>query len=155
LIGLLFVAVSLHLDVFSDSRDVQYIAEQTLTTYLYILVLSLLLNVPDQKPLVIGGSLAGAGLIGILLTLYNSYRVHKAGYYQKFIRRGFLRYWLWRVGAPAFGYAWLAMTGVILIGTGTTDPLYWLVWIVAGMLVSATRNSWSMMILLARFKKKR
>lgn len=68
LAGLLFVTVSLHVDLMTGQRaaGIRTMARQTLTNLIAIVVLSLILQVPDATPLSTGVPIAAVGLLGCL-----------------------------------------------------------------------------------------
>ena len=65
LTGLLFVAVSIRIDVIAKSQELRNRAAQTLTLFVSVLFISLLLSIPDQSLRLLGLELlATAVLIG-------------------------------------------------------------------------------------------
>jgi hypothetical protein len=67
LTGLLFVAVSIRVDVIAKSQELRNRAAQTLALFVTVLFIAILLSIPDQAQVVLGAELiALAALIGAL-----------------------------------------------------------------------------------------
>src|SRR5262245_28883553 len=68
MLGLLFVAVSLRLNVFRNQQlaDVRAFALQTLAGFFALVLISLVLLVPEQSPAGVGIPLLCAGIAGIV-----------------------------------------------------------------------------------------
>jgi len=71
LTGLLFVAVSIRTDVISRSQELRNRAAQTLTLFVTVLFVAMLLGIPDQSLRLLGaevlalGVLTGAGMLAL------------------------------------------------------------------------------------------
>ncbi len=155
LVGLLFIAVSLHIDLFSDDSElrVREVAEQTLISFFIVLITALVLNSASPSP-------AGVGLPVLILGIFNIARaissiIHRIQAAMQHLHglRDVGRYLLWMLLLPT---ASLIMIGVALtLLNGDTSKLYWLIWAVIITLISATTNAWNMMIQLAVYKHRR
>ena len=69
LVGLLFVSVSLHIDLisrFEGTIDIQMLAEQTFLNFLLVLSFAFIFLIPNPTPSGIGIPLLILGLIGII-----------------------------------------------------------------------------------------
>ena len=63
LTGLLFVAVSIRIEVIAKSQELRNRAEQTLALFVTVLFISILLAIPDQSQRVLGVELVALALI--------------------------------------------------------------------------------------------
>jgi hypothetical protein len=63
LTGLLFVAVSIRVDVIAKSQELRTRAAQTLGLFVTVLFIAVLLSIPDQKQVVLGAELIALGLL--------------------------------------------------------------------------------------------
>ena len=70
LVGLLFVAVSLHIDVFGDPMFsiILLKARRTFSRFIVIVIIALLFLIPDQAPVGLGVPLLLLGVLGIFWT---------------------------------------------------------------------------------------
>lgn len=66
LAGLLFVTVSLHVDLLAGERaaGIRTMARQTLTNFIVIVVISLIFQIPEATPLSTGVPLVAVGVVG-------------------------------------------------------------------------------------------
>jgi len=71
LTGLLFVAVSIRVDVIAKSQELRTRAAQTLALFVTVLFIAVLLSIPDQAQAVLGSELIALGLLngGVNLAL--------------------------------------------------------------------------------------
>jgi hypothetical protein len=67
LIGLLFIAVSINVEVFHGSahRDLQRFATLTFNCFFYVLLISMFFLIPDLSPLALGLPMLLLGLLGL------------------------------------------------------------------------------------------
>jgi hypothetical protein len=63
LTGLLFVAVSIRVDVIAKSQELRTRAAQTLALFVTVLFIAVLLSIPDQAQAVLGSELIALGLL--------------------------------------------------------------------------------------------
>ncbi len=152
LTGLLFIAVSLHIDLFSDSVDsrVRELAEGTLLNFVSVLVISLVMTSADASPSGIGIPLLAVAIfqsfrsVETSIKRYREMRKHAPGRFQ-------LRFLLWQV--PFASSALLIYVSLTLL-SGDISKLYWLVWGVIPILLVATNNAWNMLVRLAQYKQR-
>src|SRR4051812_39641393 len=70
LVGLIFVAVSIHVQQIMSSVEVRNRAAQTVVDFAVVVLSAVLLAVPSQSPRALGGELLALGLVfGVLLEL--------------------------------------------------------------------------------------
>jgi hypothetical protein len=157
LVGLIFVTVSLHLDIFGDDSEseIRALAQATLINYFYVLIIALIFLVPDQTPFGVGLPIVILGLVSISRIIATGRR--RIGYVRsgidlrRLFDRGFL---FWGVVLPAtIGFP-LAAIGVGVLGADLRG-MYWLVWIVILSLIGATMSAWNMMVSLSAYRRRR
>ena len=78
LAGLLFVAVSIRIDVISASQELRNRAAETLVLFVTVLFVSLLLSIPDQTRPELGGELLGLSVLMAALLTYLDRRAEQA-----------------------------------------------------------------------------
>ena len=162
LVGLLFVAVSLHLDLFSDERERQtrISAQQTLTNFFNVLVLALLFNIPDwtASSVSIGTAtiiVSGFGLARVLLMLVNHVR---AGWSKPLglplISRSYALFVFRQILYPFLVYGFIILAGVEL-SNGNIDAMNIIAGLTIALLVGAGWSAWNLMINLSRYRVRR
>jgi hypothetical protein len=142
LVGLLFVSLSLNVDVITrqDNAELRVLAAQTFTGFLNVVMLAVLFLIPSQVPLGLGLPLLGISGYGLYETVG---RFLKA-------RRGRPRAWgrgrvAHRFVVPTFCFvAILAIAVTVLLGR--TGGLYWLVPVMISLIVAASRNAWDLLL---------
>src|SRR5579871_4632413 len=138
------------IDIFSDESEteIRALAEITLINFLTILMIALFFLIPHQSPL-------GLGLPLLLVAIFDLGR--QAREWIKHDR-----------GTNSRPLAFLAIVRVILplayqvttilvavsVLTGYTDSLYWMVWVVISILLSASMNAWGLMIRLSVYRQR-
>jgi hypothetical protein len=149
LIGLLFVAISLNLDAITgQSRDeLRAFAEQAFNSFSSVLLIAVFFLIPERDPSVLGGLYLVLGVIG-------SYRVLRRA---PAVWRGRRRDRLgaavfWRFALPAAAGLGLMATGLGLV-LGQPAALYWLVTVIIGLLMSAARSSWDLLVTVAEERR--
>ena len=142
LIGLLFVALSLNLDaVMGESRDhVRAFAEQAFNSFSTVLLIAVCFLIPQHTA-------DGLGIVYVLLAIVGGYRMLRRA---PTVWRGRERDRLgevafWRLALPAAAMLGLAASGVGLL-YGLPDAVYWLVAVIIGLLMSAARSSWDLLV---------
>lgn len=154
LIGLIFVAVSLHIDVIATAKkssDISTLARQTFSNFIYILSFAFIYMVPSDTPFGIGVPLLSLGLIGIVQTarLYRSF-----GFRDKSRDRIFKTSQLWRTLLIPNTICFLAFVAADIL-QGNTRYLSWMVLVIIWLLISATENTWNLMLRVAEIKQGR
>ncbi|MDQ2740686.1 MAG: hypothetical protein M3Z66_00030 [Chloroflexota bacterium] len=139
LIGLLFVAVSLHINLLGESgvSTILSLARRTFTRFILVVVVALLFLVPHQDPKGLGLPLLAFGLVDVLRAI----RVARLVIFTP-------------ERLPLVSSIGLILVAATLL-TGTTEYLYWMVPIIGVMLTNAATNAWDLMLGLAKYKGRR
>ncbi len=155
LIGLLFVAISLHIDLVGESgaSTILSLARRTFTRFILVVIVALVFLVPRQDPAGLGLPLLAFGIVDVLRT----FRVGRAVLSTRQRWNG-LEGALTRIGLPV-ALPLVSGIGLTLVAAtliaDTTQYLYWMVPIIGVMLTNAATNAWDLMLGLARYKAKR
>jgi hypothetical protein len=134
LTGLLFVALSLNLDITrrKENAELRAVARQTFSEFLLVLMVALIFLIPHQVPLGLGVALVALGAASTFPVV-----------------RGLLR------GGRAMRVSGLALAGClgivglgigVLAGLGPTTVCNLLVFMLAALLVSACMNAWALLV---------
>jgi len=147
LAGLLFVAISLHVDALvRETREhLVSLARATLSSFLFVMVLSLLMLIPHESTRVTGSMLVTLGVPFIVITLRQmrgSATAHSDFSLGLFRRRLLL---------PLVGYAGTAAVGLLLMSR-RTDWLTGLVSVTILLLSNAAGTSWDLLVRVARIR---
>ncbi len=140
LVGLLFVAVSINIDIFRkrDYLDMQYFAALTFNSFFYVLLISLMVLIPRQTQLGLGLPLLALGLLGFANSLVQQRR---AGQVQAGRAAGIAT----RFRLTGISLALLALAGLGL-AFGLTIAMYLLVVVLVLLLATAMVNAWTLMV---------
>ena len=154
LIGLLFVSVSMHIDIMAQGSDneARILAVQTFSSFLYVLVIALVFMVPAQNPWGLSIPLLAMGVLGCVRMLQTwrwFLRARKAGESSTDTH-----YSLWHLAYPTLSYVALAMVSLAAL-RGRVQALAWLLIVVVMLLLDATRSAWDLMLLVAMHKASR
>jgi hypothetical protein len=143
LVGLLFVALSLNVDVIArqENADLQALAGQAFTSFIDLAIFAVLFLIPDQGRLGLGLPLIGVGGYGLYLTLG---RFLKSRHMPQ-RRLGSGRSIAGRFIVPAVCFATLMIIAVSVL-FGSTAGLYWLVPVMILLVVGASRNAWDLLM---------
>ena len=142
LTGLLFVSLSLNRERLTGQRShfVLTSARRTFSDFLYVLMISVVFLVPHKIPLSLTVALTVLGIsrgIGLVRDYYHNKKRLKL----KMKGRDVLR----ELGLPA-----IAAGGLIAIAIATyygmTDSIYWLVGVIAALLLSACWRAWLLLV---------
>lgn len=149
LAGLLFVALSLHLDRFVEKthEHVLALARVTLLSYTFVLFASLFMLVPPTGRHQTAIMLGVMGLAGLVFTakVTRSARHHdEAGFSRGQIRR--------RVLVPSVGYVMMVLTAVGLY-QGIPEMLYMMVGATCMILGNAAGTSWELLVQIAKQRR--
>jgi hypothetical protein len=140
LIGLLFVAVSIHIDVFhrKTSTDLHHFAALTFNCFFYVLLISILFLVPRLSPLEMGIPLFLLDGLGLFNAIIQQHRARKNQPQQK------------TNIANKFNLPIMCLLGLVLISIGVmfknTQSLYGLIVVVVFLLISASQNAWALLV---------
>jgi hypothetical protein len=151
LIGLLFIGLSLNLEVITSvaRADLRALALKTFNNLLSVLILALVFLIPAQTPLGLGLPLLAIGMLGAInasrqlrAAVQNQDHLWGSGY----LFRRFL--------APTTAYLGLIAIATSL-ATGETSRLPWLVAVLCTLLATATRNAWDLLVRVGEYKHDR
>jgi hypothetical protein len=151
LLGLLFVAVSLNLEVIAGEghADLRGRAVLTFNSFLYILIFALIFLIPDQTPALLGWPLLLVGGLGVYTLSQNLRRIWQARDQAHPPGRGFL---FWRVILPiCWSVALLVVSATVV--AGQTTWLIWLVPVFMARLIAAVRNAWDLLLHVGHDKR--
>src|SRR5579859_6774442 len=127
LIGLLFVAISLHIDLIgaADASTIISLARRTFTRFILVVIIALLFMVPRQDPAGLGLPLLAFGIVDVMRSLHLGRAVlstrHDPG-----SAGGALTLIGLPVALPLASGLGLTLIAATLT-TGTTEYLYWMV----------------------------
>jgi len=142
LIGLLFVSLTLNIEVMRDESQIglRELATQTFGSFLYILLISLLLLIPDNHPQFIGIQLLILGTFGLV----NAFRWLQPviGNLQATWAKTYL---FWRFILPTVSYLGLIVIS-LAVWQGRHDGLFSVVYVIFILLVTATHNAWDLLV---------
>ncbi len=135
--GLLFVAISINKDVFSNGNFYyKRLARLTLANFFYLLVISLVSIFPGQSPYGIGITIVIMCALGTWdnLTYFWQIRQKEDSIFTNFHPTPLITY--------------LAMAGFAILNMVRFDEtwLYWLASAMIVLLISAARNAWDLMV---------
>jgi hypothetical protein len=136
LIGLLFIAASIHIDIFhrKTSTYLHHFFALTFNCFFYVLLISMMFLIPKLTPLWLGLPLLLLGGLGLMNAIVQKQRARMdpdiAG----------------KFNAPILGLAGLAIIA-ILVMLQITLSLYGLVLVILLFLISASQNAFALLIL--------
>lgn len=153
LIGLLFVSVSLHVDLITDpaAAGVLASARRAFVSFIIIVLIALMFLVPAQSARGLGLPLVVFGLIDLGRTVR---LVHVMRHERDRMAE--------LLGAVTdfgrFGLGLASSIGLLAVSitilAGTTQYLYWLVAVIGILLVGAAENCWNLLLNLAVAKRR-
>ena len=143
LVGLLFVAMSLNLGMFAGTENIglKKLAGQTLTNYLYIIVFALIFLIPRQGPIGLGVPLMCNGLAGLIRTV-SHLRTLLSNIPQGISRKDTFG----RAAMSLVAFLVLIIVSFLVMVRANGDSLNWLVAPMILLLISASLNTWSLLI---------
>lgn len=149
LAGLLFVALSLHLDqlVEKNHEHLLGLSRATLTSFVMVLVASLMMLVPGMSARLTGLMLASLGAVGgvtILLFMRTARHHPEGGFSVIQLRR--------RTLIPLIGYGMILFVGVGLL-MGIPEVLYQMIAACCMLLGNAAGTSWELLVRVAASKR--
>ena len=141
LIGLLFIAISINIELFQNkfSTDLQHFAALTFNCFFYVLILAILFEVPGISSLGLGISILLLGILGMLNAIIQQRRTRKS--HSKEIDRNLAA----RFTAPIFSLAFMSLLAVCIL-LQIEISLYGFIVIIILLLGSASQNAWSLLI---------
>jgi hypothetical protein len=142
LLGLLFVSVSLRLNLFREREvaDIRAGAVHTFANFLYLILIALLFVIPGQQPAGVGLPLAFFGLSGFgwiihLVKVRKDLPVSARGVGSE------LWFWQGYLGLSIATYVGLIVVAIRVMN-GFSESLYWLVVVNVALLMMATLMAW-------------
>jgi len=153
LLGLLFVALSIHLDVIvhDDGAHLNAMAKEAFMNLIFALMVSLFMLVPGSAQRPMGFFFMALGAVRSV-TLLRASRVAAYGGHQD-LRRD---YSMFRFLLPLGAYVLLVVGGYMLFRRRIEDgPLLYFLPAIILMLVVATRGAWDLLVLVGRLKLER
>ena len=148
LVGLLFVALSMHLDVLIHESKAHILAHarSTLLNFSYILVVSLGVLIPNQSTIQLGMLLAMTSLIVGTVALRAMLKQ------RRFAAAGFERSMRRRNRIQLVGYAIALLTGVAMVATRTPQLVFNMIGVICMMLGNAMGVSWDLIVEVGKLK---
>ncbi|MDQ1254511.1 MAG: hypothetical protein QG646_3772 [Euryarchaeota archaeon] len=152
LIGLLFIAVSMHIDTIVSLQKtdaVRALADQTFRNLIIILSFAFIFTIPNPTPQGTGISLLFLGLLGFWRTIWlwtKFYRISKIHILkaEQLMRQLLIPNTI----------CYLALIGIsISLFQGSVDILRWMVLVVIYLTIAALISAWTLMVLLAEAKR--
>jgi hypothetical protein len=150
LAGLLFVALSLHVEtLIHETREhLLALARAVLLSFIMVLTLSLMMLVPGYSMRVTAVELLVVGTVATVATLRQirgKSGVEQAEFSHSLFRR--------RLVIPLIGYAWVALTGAGMLKLREPDLLYLIIGAVCMLLGNAAGTSWDLLVRTARIRR--
>lgn len=151
LAGLLFVAISLHVDaLIHQSREhLLALARLILMSYVMVLTFSLMMLVPAQSMNIVGAEMIAVGAVFLAITLRQLGWARKGVEHPDFPLRLFRR----RLIPMLVGYAMVALTGVSLVVLRAPELLFFVIAALCMLLGNATGASWDLLVRTARIRR--
>lgn len=148
LVGLLFVALSLNLDVLIHDTKAHLLqhARSTLLSFTYVLFVSLISLVPGQGLRLIAVNVFMLSAISLGVHLFGAYRARRksTSAEENFMRR--------RGRTLVVGYVLGIGVGVALAVDHDPQWMYWMVGLVCMMLGNAAGSSWDLLVRVGKLK---
>lgn len=150
LAGLLFVAISFHLDALLDDARAHLLqlARQTLMSFVYVLIVSLLFLVPDAGARATGLALGGTSLAMLAIAGRFSQR---DGVFTEADPR--LRFLGRRMRLMLVGYAVGATIGILMALQRDADWSYAMMAVIPLALANAAGTSWDLLVEVGRMRR--
>ena len=150
LAGLLFVAMSLHVEtLIHESRaHLLALARSIQLSYVMVLTFSLMMLVPAQPIRIVGAEMTAVGLIFMILTM-GQLRGARGVEHPDFPFRLFRR----RLMPMVIGYGMVALTGVTLLVLRVPEFFYLVIGALCMLLGNATGASWDLLVRTARIRR--
>ena len=149
LMGLLFVALSLHLDVIvqEDGAHFGTVALQAFLNFIFVLLISLFLLIPSLTGRIVGTTLMMLGLVRLALFIRSAAVVGRRR--PAHVPRSFL---LVRYFMPAVAYVGLFASGLAMTLKHYDDGFMGLFSVMGLLLVTATRTAWDLIVQVGKHK---
>ena len=150
LAGLLFVAISLHLEtlIHASRSHLLALARAILLSYVMVLTLSLMMLVPGQGMRPVAAEMVAAGTIFFIIT-FKGLRKEKGVEHPEFPLSVFRR----RLIPTQIGYAMVVLTGVSMLALHTAELFYIVISAFCMLLGNATGASWDLLVRTAKIRR--
>ncbi len=153
LLGLLFVAVSLHIDMISkasESGEVRMFSRRTFANFLIILSFAFIFLIPNQNPTGTGIPLLIIGLLELGETAILWKRYERGGKGEQFMDA-------WQFRSKLLIPNTVCYMALIFISVNllmeNTDYLGWMVLVIIWLLIVASQSAWILMLRLAEMRQ--
>ena len=143
LVGLLFVSMALNAGMLAGTENIglKKLASQTLLNFLYAIVFALIFLIPRQGPIGLGLPLVCIGIVGLIRTVSN------LGTLLSNIPQGVFRKTTFvRAAMTLVAFLVLIIVSLLVMIRADADSLYWLVAPMILLLISASANTWSLLM---------
>jgi hypothetical protein len=149
LAGLLFVALSIHIDqLVHDSRShLLSLSRHTLSSFVFVLAVSLAFLAPGLRPRILGFELIAFGVVFGGMA-FRQLRRPASGQDPRLTYDDMKN----RFRVPLIGYAMIVAVGVATL-VGIYEMLYWMVAAMCLLLGNAAGTSWELLVKVAAAKK--
>jgi len=147
LVGLLFVGLSLHLQIVITASEVRSLARVTLANFGAVLFAALFMVIP-QGPTAAGSQLIGVGLVSLVIagpSLVGAVRSREWSFQMSVMQR--LRVAL-RFGLSSLSYLAIMAAGILLLSSVSAAFSVLLIATVL-LLVVSLRNTWDLLVTVA------
>jgi len=150
LAGLLFVALSLHLEMLVEERysAMLVVARSTLSSFVTVLVVSLMLLAPDLTMRLTGVMLVtfvGVFTLVSYRQMGNALKDHHEDFPRQLLRR--------RLLAPIAGNLIMLLVGLALLA-GLPEMLFLMISVMCLLLANAIWSSWDLLVRIAQAKRR-
>lgn len=147
LVGLLFVSLSLNLDLVAgkEHADTRTLAIQTFSNFIYVLAISLVFLIPNPSPSGLGITFLIFGALGTIDVVRSIVSGAHGGGYRWRTRAQRLRFIGGRYLLLLASYLTLALVAIDL-WTGDTSNLGWVLFVIFSLLISGTVTAWNLLI---------
>jgi hypothetical protein len=143
LVGLLFVAIAVNPTILTrdNNGSLRLLARQTFTSFLYMIAIALTFLIPRADPLGLGLPLLCIGIVGLL---YTTAELRSA---LVILPQVSDKQAVWRRFAIKFAsFVILIIVAIVLLVRGETTILWWMIAPMFLLLMSASLNTWILLI---------
>jgi predicted neutral ceramidase superfamily lipid hydrolase len=151
LAGLLFVAISMHLEtLIHDSRaHLLALARAILLSFVMVLTFSLMMLVPAQGMRPVATQMVLMGAVSLIITL-RLMRTPSGVHHPEFPHALFIR----RLAPTLIGYAMISLAGLLILKSRTPDFFFIAIAAFCMLLGNAAGASWDLMVRTARIRRR-
>ena len=145
LVGLLFVGISLHVRIVATHVDVRRLARVTLSTFVAVVMISLIMLVPTDRAAVTGVYVTWASLVSLVLIIPSALEALRTERRRALSRTVLLS----RFVLVLLTFVGASVAGIVLTNGDLVDAFNLLFGAVLLMLVVSVRNTWELLVTLA------